>query len=188
MTQTTITISTEDESVIDRLRAGIESNELIDLFGMKLAGVKLTVHAFGGEPRAFMIAQEVAVVKQEPALQWSGEGLPPVGTVCKVSAHHIHKSAWTEVQVLAHAKHEKDDALLVCEIECDGSKSTMHGVIYRSPAFRPIRTPAQIAADEREAAIEEMWKIYWQPSAPTAKQALGLLWDAGLRLPKGDAK
>ena len=120
--------------------------------------------------------------------EWSGEGLPPVGTVCKVSAHHIHKSAWTEVQVLSHAKHEKDDALLVCEIECDGSKSAMHGVIYRSPAFRPIRTPSQIAADEREAfarnLVTEMGK---DPEAfpGSVNQALKI-YDLGYR--KGDAK
>lgn len=51
----------------------------------------------------------------------------------------------------------------------------------RNIHFRVIRTPEQIAADEREAAIEEMWRVYWQPDAPTAKQALGLLWDAGYR-------
>jgi hypothetical protein len=47
--------------------------------------------------------------------------------------------------------------------------------------FRPIRTPEQIAAEERAEAIEKMWSIYWQPHASSAKQALGLLWDAGLR-------
>jgi hypothetical protein len=47
--------------------------------------------------------------------------------------------------------------------------------------MRPIRTTEQIEAEERAEAIEKMWSIYWQPHASSAKQALGLLWDAGLR-------
>lgn len=39
----------------------------------------------------------------------------------------------------------------------------------------------QIAANERAAAIEEMWATYWKPEVQTAFQGLGLLYDAGYR-------
>jgi hypothetical protein len=47
--------------------------------------------------------------------------------------------------------------------------------------FTPCRTPEQIAADERAAAIEEMWSTYWRPEVQTAFEGLGLLYDAGYR-------
>lgn len=114
-----------------------------------------------------------------PAQQWNGEGLPPVGTECEILNNDLSNAAWEKCTILFSGKHR---------IVYD-SESCSERVGYRDCLqFRPIKTPAQIAADEREAAIEAMWKIYWQPDAPTAKEALGLLWDAGLRFPKGDDK
>lgn len=103
--------------------------------------------------------------------QWSGEGLPPAGIDIEVM-HGTY--GWIGARVVG----ADGEAAIV------RTNDGYAGVFPHE--FRPIRTPEQIAADERDAAIEEMWKIYWQPSAPTAKQALGLLWDAGLRFPKGD--
>ena len=91
-----------------------------------------------------------------PSASWNGEGLPPVGTVCEVMASHIHKSKWVKVEILAHAKHDKHDAVLVCELKNNGGKSTLSGVIYAPHRFRPIRTKAQIEAEERLAAINYM--------------------------------
>ena len=54
-------------------------------------------------------------------------------------------------------------------------------LIGESGEFRQLRTPEQIAEEERQKAIDEMWSVYWQPEAPTAKEALGLLYDAGYR-------
>lgn len=53
--------------------------------------------------------------------------------------------------------------------------------VFRAEMAVPARTPEQIAAEERARAIDEMWSVYWQPEAPTAKEALGLLYDAGYR-------
>ncbi|WP_054077222.1 hypothetical protein [Pseudomonas amygdali] len=103
---------------------------------------------------------------------WNGEGLPPVGTVCERRFLYVEGSSWRQITI--------------CFI---GEQK----IFYRDEAgeewanlpddlrFRPIRTAEQIAADERAAAIEEMWTTYWQPDTPTAKAGLGLLWDAGYR-------
>ena len=107
-----------------------------------------------------------------PIPQWNGTGLPPVGTVCEVD----HEGAWYETTIVGY---DPEDGAVIfktherCEAPYDG---------YTTPAwFRPIRTPEQIAAEEREAAIDEMWRVYWQPDVHTAKEALGLLYDAGYR-------
>ena len=117
---------------------------------------------------------------------WTGDGLPPVGEVCEVSVSHINDGAWTAVEILAHAKHDSDDAVLVRE----KNLGTMHGVIYDRSWFRPIRTPEQIAEEERKAAIEEMIRAIHPGDINSAitkglysvlKQAMADLYDAGYR-------
>lgn len=173
MTSKIITISGEGSELIERLRAGMESRELIDLFGLKFAGVKLEIYTHG-DPHAVMLADEVTEAQPAP---WSGDGLPPVGARCEVLNTDLSNAEWEQCTILFSGKHR-----IVYDLE-----SCSEFVGYRDCLqFRLIKTHAQIAAEERDAAIEAMWKIYWQPDAPTAKEALGLLWDAGLRFPKGE--
>lgn len=87
---------------------------------------------------------------------WTGDGLPPVGEVCEASLSHINDGAWTAVEILAHAKHDSDDAVLVRE----KNRGTMHGIIYDRSWFRPIQTPEQIAEEERKAAIVEIGRLF----------------------------
>ena len=47
--------------------------------------------------------------------------------------------------------------------------------------FRPIRTPEQIAADEREAAIKEMLEDAGRPDTAKTRDQAQLLYDAGWR-------
>lgn len=71
---------------------------------------------------------------------WSGEGLPPVGTVCEVEDPHT-SDEWCECTILAW------DA--ECAVfKADGN----YPYVYDGQGigcFRPIRTPEQIAADAR---------------------------------------
>lgn len=100
---------------------------------------------------------------------WTGEGLPPVGTVCEYL--YTEAKEWRAGEVVAI----RGGMAIVCDLDDDGAESVPpHGL-------RPLRTPEQIAAEERARAIDEMWSVYWQPEAPTAKEALGLLYDAGYR-------
>ncbi|WP_447651023.1 hypothetical protein [Pseudomonas abietaniphila] len=68
---------------------------------------------------------------------WSGEGLPPVGTVCEFE---VGKGSgdWRECEVIAI----KDDHA-VCWIHLNKVLTT------KGACLRPIRTAEQIAADER---------------------------------------
>ncbi|WP_422402595.1 hypothetical protein [Pseudomonas sp. GZD-209] len=114
--------------------------------------------------------------------QWNGEGLPPPGTECMVTPHN---TLWgfdnldtRRVKVVAR----KADHEWLMELRSDGSES-LSFITTRTDKvdFTPCRTPEQIAADERAAAIEEMWSTYWKPEVQTAFEGLGLLYDAGYR-------
>lgn len=78
---------------------------------------------------------------------WTGEGLPPVGTVCEMRRTDYVDVDWQRIEFL-----------------CAGSKKAFfrdrEGHEWSRPLgdlkFRPIRTPEQIAAEERRAAIKEM--------------------------------
>ena len=120
------------------------------------------------------------IAHQKPA-QWNEEGLPPVGTVCE---HHkfgraITTGAETIVKIIAHITDDKRISPVAVYMPCEGNPPCVgQGT---ADAFRPIRTPEQIAADERAANIEAMradigWKAPYLGPCPVA-----LLYDAGYR-------
>lgn len=99
---------------------------------------------------------------------WSGEGLPPVGTVCEAwhngcaqGVVQVRYSGGCMVLWNVKLKHE----------QCSASENY---------TFKPIRTPEQIAAEEREKAIEEMARI--GTMADTPKSMAAKLYDAGCRM------
>lgn len=79
------------------------------------------------------------------------EGLPPVGVVCEM--HYCGEWEKTEILCIG-VKHVfiRQIAVTGEAFECSLNLSACQ--------FRPIRTPEQIAADEREAAIKEMTANY----------------------------
>lgn len=75
-------------------------------------------------------------------VEWSGEGPPPVGTVCEFE---VETGDWRSCEVIAH----KGD-YAICWIHVNKIYAT------GGAAIRPIRTPEQIAAEERDAAAIEL--------------------------------
>lgn len=76
--------------------------------------------------------------------EWTGEGLPPVGTVCEWL-----NDEWTKV-VIVGSHHGA--AVAVDEID------PRRVFIGKKPCYRPIRTPEQIATEERVAAAQAWLK------------------------------
>lgn len=76
--------------------------------------------------------------------EWNGEGLPPVDTFCERS---INPSTWKLTRICGHstdgvyAAFYDGDGLMGWDDDCK---------------FRPIRTPEQIAEEERIAGLNEM--------------------------------
>ncbi|AYN94392.1 hypothetical protein EAW52_10685 [Pseudomonas sp. LTJR-52] len=85
---------------------------------------------------------------------WSGEGLPPVGTVCEVRVGYLEQPyKYAECEIIAHFDGESQRCAAYVQTIHDGSRIVGQGI---AEAFRPLRTPEQIAAEERDKAIKEM--------------------------------
>ncbi|MCF5057468.1 hypothetical protein GIW54_21955 [Pseudomonas proteolytica] len=125
---------------------------------------------------AFKIMQ----IRPRPSV-WTGEGLPPVGTVCEIRGtvgQELRKqpSEWTEVEIIAHTDFGGSPIAVGRHI----SGATLGW--GTSNVFRPIRTPEQIAADEREKAVFEIAHILIDNRHDSAEyHQAGRIYDAGFR-------
>jgi len=79
--------------------------------------------------------------------QWSGAGLPPAGVTCEYQIN----DKWNAITVVAHVN-EYGKKLAVFQF-ADGETWSSGGCVER---FRPIRTPEQIAEEERDREVDEM--------------------------------
>ncbi len=114
---------------------------------------------------------------------WNGDGLPPVGTVCEFQHRNAPNGQWhpTTIRYSSHAFIVYVDSIHDAE-ECWRTDDSC-GI-----DFRPIRTPEQIAEEERSVAITEMKQCFDSVSdelVPTSNRYLevlfGALHDAGYR-------
>jgi hypothetical protein len=109
---------------------------------------------------------------------WTGEGLPPVGTVCEYN--DLTNSLWLRVKVLAHFDNKVPVAVFIPDNE--SQNKTVDQAI--AECFRPIRTAEQIAAEERQIAIENLGEwLSTNCSIPTLYlwEAAQKIYDAGYR-------
>ena len=113
-----------------------------------------------------------------PSPAWSRDGLPPVGARCEAAIPHTsgpdneRSFIWIEGSVIAY--YEIKGKTYAWFAEDDG---------FYPPnvlEFRPIRTPEQIAADEREVAIRLMMRAIHGAGSLSLIQA-EKLYDAGYR-------
>lgn len=134
------------------------------------------------------LQQFFTLSKIKPDTAWTGEGLPPVGTVCELTERVLladaEDSDWfdegTQVEVGGHAFF-KTAVSSVCTICVTGENFT--GTIA-AECLRPIRTSEQIAAEVREKDCEEMLAIIKaSPWGMTAgpHEVIALLYDADYR-------
>lgn len=112
---------------------------------------------------------------------WTGEGLPPVGTECEFKQNLL---GWVKATITAIT----DKSIVFtrpiyrrAEITGVHEELLPHKAIER---FRPIRTPEQIAAEERNAILAEMQRaVDCGSHGPqiTLQNTLMNLYDAGYR-------
>jgi len=103
---------------------------------------------------------------------WTGEGLPPVGSgICEYRGAH-QWDVWTVVNIFA--EWGEGSRRVVFVDFGDGWREE------RDPErFRQIRTPEQVAAEEREFEIIEIERVAM--SGGTAKTMAEAIYDAGYR-------
>lgn len=97
---------------------------------------------------------------------WNGEGLPPVGTVCE---YYANDDDWRRCLIVGH-----HIGVAIAWVSHAHIFSTSGGIL------RPIRTPEQIAAEEREKAIDDLYRLL--NTASSGKYHIAAhLYDAGYR-------
>ncbi|WP_445572118.1 hypothetical protein [Pseudomonas sp. E102] len=118
-------------------------------------------HETHGQFRAFREGQFFTVHHQPEQLAWTGEGLPPVGTVCEFAGFNPEETLPTDPRV--------GDQVTVIAHFMSGSFEVAAFTFYAPPefrylkvsqgaygCFRPIRTPEQIAEEARVAELNLM--------------------------------
>ena len=88
-------------------------------------------------------------IVKRPDQAWNGTGLPPVGTVCEVD----YCEHWHQCEVIAHFQ-QRCGMVAAFTVRHDTGAKSLDA--FGESAFRPIRTEAQIAAEEREMVVQEM--------------------------------
>lgn len=112
----------------------------------------------------------VDALKAKKAVEWDGAGLPPVGTICE---NVFPGEIWLEVIIIAH-----DGDMAVFRLN-NSERLNYFGDTKQH--FRPIRTPEQIAAEDREKAVGEMCRITDSHIRSTMGDAFRKIYDAGYR-------
>lgn len=117
-------------------------------------------------------------------VEWNGEGLPPVGTVCE----WLMDLTWKVVEIRYLSKH----TILASLVDDDGDDPEF-ALCPEDQEFRPVRTAEQIEAEERENTIKSMISVIKHhrfatkatPASPKeeARIAAEALFEAGCRLP-----
>lgn len=105
---------------------------------------------------------------------WTGEGLPPVGIEIEAMLPALGTARFWQIAKVVHGPlPESPGEILVFSLE-----NTKPNWVDE---FRPIRTPEQIEADERAAAIKEMVSACYYSGSERSKIDCAALYDAGWR-------
>lgn len=112
--------------------------------------------------------KDFTMVGSRPSTAWSGEGFPPVGVVCEAN----FVGEWTSFEMRYYG-----EAYVVFKTAFEVQR-TRNDFDTCGVKFRPVRTAEQIAADEREAAIEQIEGII---AGFSYRHCAELIHDAGYR-------
>lgn len=117
----------------------------------------------------------------EKPTTWAGEGLPPVGTVCEYIGEKHGLEFGAPVEIIHHFHAGAADVAVF--IYSKGIGMGRHVAQSIAENFRPIRTPEQIAAEERLDRVHaiEGIMIRGQEQALTITQIAAAIDDAGYR-------
>lgn len=115
----------------------------------------------------FVSAEREATFEPRPQEPWNGQGLPPVGAKCLTDRNDFLR----EVTILCHGKTRT--------FVFDHVSQEEICLVLKDRVFLPIRTPDQIAAEEREKAVGDMAMSI--QGVPYQYPTLYALYDAGYR-------
>lgn len=118
---------------------------------------------------------------------WNGKGLPPVGVVCEL---RCVTGGWGEAEI----KYISATACVWLWKRSDGGEQVVEWMeVPYKMEFRPLRTPEQIAAEEREKGILQLARdagFWWRDcmSITELPPVMAAIYDAGYRKTEGGAQ
>jgi len=154
-----ITIRDKEHARI--LETAFNDQTVIDFHGISLAIDERGCN-FDGKTTWTFGVREVFKTK------WTGEGLPPVGTVCECMLVG-GSDEWVCCEIIAHKENQA-----VCWVDCNNITASI------GPRIRPLRTPEQIAAEERQKEISTLNDIIVRANLKGIDPTLAI-YDAGYR-------
>lgn len=127
------------------------------------------------ERRAFREGEDCWEWHEKPSTPpWSGEGLPPVGIEIEAMLPALGSARFWQIAKVVHGPlPESPGEILVFSLE-----NTKPSWVDQ---FRPIRTPEQIAAEERESELNRMVATVSMLDKGWARKVCAGLYDAGYR-------
>ncbi|MEQ6694853.1 hypothetical protein V4W74_01885 [Pseudomonas aeruginosa] len=123
------------------------------------------------DPTAFDESMQNLIARPAEPATWNGKGLPPVGTVCEVKHRDI---GWVRCEIVAHKSFSCGGLTHAIAWIDENTLDQSQGL-----RFRQLRTPEQIAAEEREKAVGDMAMSI--QGVPYQYPTLYALFDAGYR-------
>lgn len=109
--------------------------------------------------------------------EWDGSGVPPVGTVCEYRLNEY--DIWCKCEIKYVLSGTNDCFVAWCDHLSTDQFLTFSSRHYRLQ-LRKIKTPEQIAEEERLCAIEEMVCLS-HLAGSSVKDVMEALYDAGYR-------
>lgn len=106
---------------------------------------------------------------------WDGEGLPPSGAACEIRSVAAG-TEWAQATIVFASRN-----VIVWDWAGEPSINGLCTAYAHAVEMRPVRTPEQIAAEEREKAIAEMVSTSPMLDKGWARKVCTALYDAGYR-------
>jgi hypothetical protein len=133
-----LTIYTDSVEMHERFTAAAKDLRVENLAGVEFVWTSSSRTSTGVQANL----TEISRVKTE----WTGEGLPPVGTVCEIRAHKL--TNWDMAKIEFAFRN-----VVVWGWMGEPSMNGLCTAYAHEVEFRPVRTPEQIAEEERENAV-----------------------------------
>ncbi|MDI4168213.1 hypothetical protein QK414_35355 [Pseudomonas aeruginosa] len=128
-------------------------------------------------PACCVSAEREATFEARPQETWDGQGLPPVGTVCIVEPHNtmwgFSSTSGYERKILAYYGEY---------VWLGHAETPLETTRIDKVDFRPIRSPEQIAAEERSKECDRIFVILSSVEREGNRSDMAeALYDAGYR-------
>ncbi|WP_411959397.1 hypothetical protein ACK56M_09915 [Pseudomonas sp. s4] len=108
--------------------------------------------------------------------EWNGEGIPPAGTVCELR-NVAAETEWSQATVVFASRN-----VIVWDWAGEPAINGLCASYAHAVEVRPVRTPEQIAAEERSKSIAEIVKLVgWEYGVVGSDEAAARIYDAGYR-------